>query len=189
MLSLAVLWHITRRGNSTSTPDASDVQVIWGIIPSSNLGKSEEGLSHAVWIYSQICFHYNGSGYYTKTMADSRWTSRHCSKYDVSMTIAPIIPTYGRTTSIKSMYKSKVCSLVGSIHTWRWITNNMDYSGVHAWNSDGPSFFSYKANLYDQPFSPQTTWSHSCRVNTLLMGSGSLRAAYLTDSNLFFSTY
>lgn len=105
------------------------------------------------------------------------------------LTIAPIIHTCSRTTSMKSKYKSKACSLAGSIRTWRWIMNNMDYSGVHAWNSDGPSFFSYKADLYNQPLSPKATWSHSCRVNTLLVGFGGLRAAYLTDSNLYFGTY
>lgn len=84
MLSLAVPLHIRQRGNSTPTLGTSDEQVIWRITPSSNLGKSKEGLGHAAWVYPQICSCYKDSGCYTKTVADSGWTSRHCSKYDMS---------------------------------------------------------------------------------------------------------
>jgi len=66
--------------------------------------------------------------------------------------------------------------------------NTMDYSGLHTWNS-GPSLISYKINSYNKPFSSLTTWRYSCRVKTLLMGFGRLRAAYLTDFSLYFSTY
>lgn len=160
MLRLAVSLHITQRENSRSTLDARDVQIIWCIVPSSNLGKSEKGLNHAVRICTQTCCCCTNSEYYTKSVADSRGTSGPL--HELFLTMAPVIRKYSRTTATKSMYKSRVYSLASSIHTWRWITNNMDYSSVYTCESDGPSLFSYKANLYNYPFSLQTTWSHSC---------------------------